>query len=412
MTPRGPQVLGLRDFRLLLFAQGASVFGDRMVAVALAFAVLEVGGSASSVGLVLAVGTFSMVACLLIGGVVADRTSRRALMATADVVRLFSQGASAALLIAGSAEVWTLALAAGISGAAAGFFNPASTGLLPTVVPPERLQEANGLRATAMSVGEIGGPVAAGVIVAWQGAGWALAADAATFLVSALFLLRLRLPARVGRPEHASWLSDLYNGWSAFRSRRWLWTIVASAGIFNMLWGAWAALGPVVADRDLGGAAAWGTVLGAMGVGALIGSVLATRANVSRPAVVFAVTGAAFAIPIACLAARAPVPVLAAATLVTGAGMMIGNSVWESALQRHIPDEWLSRVTSYDWLASMALTPIGMAVSAPLAEKTGLTTYLWGVAALMLAVTLAPLTVAEVRRLPVAPRREPARGGR
>ena len=407
MSPGRPRVLGRRDFRLLLAAQGASVFGDRMVAVALAFAVLEVGGSASSVGLVLAVGTFSMVASLLAGGVVADRMSRRSLMVGADLVRLISQGTSAALLIAGSAEVWTLALLAGATGAATGFFNPASTGLLPAVVPPEELQEANGLRATAMSIGEIAGPVVAGVLVAALGAGWALGADAATFLVSALLLSRLRVPPRAATGERASFLRDLHDGWGAFRSRRWLWTIVASAGIFNMLWGTWAALGPVVADRDLGGAAAWGSVLGALGVGALIGSVLATRADVRRPAVVFAVSGAAFAVPLAMLAARVPVPVLAAATLLTGMGMMIGNSAWETALQRHVPDEWLSRVTSYDWLASMALTPVGMALSAPLAAGIGLTPCLWGAAALMLAVTLAPLAVGEVRHLPAFPEREP-----
>jgi MFS family permease len=409
VSPRAPQVLGLRDFRLLLGAQGASWFGDRMVTVALAFAVLEVGGSAASVGLVLAVGTFSMVASLLVGGVVADRFSRRALMVGADLVRLVSQGTSAVLLIAGSAQVWTLALLAGISGAATGFFNPASTGLLPTVVPAERLQEANGLRATVSSVGEIGGPIVAGVIVAAAGAGWALAVDAGTFLVSALLLSRLRLPKRVAPAAGSSFFRDLRDGWSAFRSRRWLWTIVASAGIFNMLWGTWSALGPVVADRDLGGAAAWGTVLGALGVGALIGSVVSTRADVRRPAVVFAISGAAFSVPVACLALRVPVPVLAAATLATGAGMIIGNTTWESALQRHVPDESLSRVTSYDWLASMALTPLGMALSAPLAESVGLTPVLWGAAALMLVVTLAPLAVRDVRQLRAfPPEREPA----
>jgi MFS family permease len=403
VSPRRLPVLELREFRLLLGAQAASVFGDRMVAVALAFAVLEVGGSASSVGLVLAVGTFSMVASLLLGGVVADRTSRRALMVSADLVRLASQGTSAALLIAGTAEVWTLALLAGITGAATGFFNPASTGLLPQVVPPERLQEANGLRATAMSIGEIAGPIVAGGVVAWLGAGYALGLDALTFVVSALFLIRLRVPRRVAATAGASFLRDLRDGWGAFRSRRWLWTIVASAGIFNMLWGAWSALGPVVADRELGGAAAWGTVLGALGFGALVGSVMATRAKVSRPAVVFAVTGAAFAAPLALLAIPASVLPLAAAALLTGAGMMIGNAAWESALQRHIPDEWLSRVSAYDWLASMALTPVGMALASPIAEGIGLSTCLWGVAALLLIVALAPLAVRDVRELRAAP---------
>src|SRR5215211_5509172 len=186
-------VLRRRDFRLLLFGQSISVFGDRMVVVALAFAVLEVGGSASEVGLVLAAGVVPMVGCVLIGGVVADRTSRRAVMVAADLVRVASQGAMAALLIAGSAELWMLAVLAAVTGSATGFFNPASTGLMPEVVPPDELQPANALRSTGFSLGEILGPLAAGLIVAAAGAGWAIAADSATFAVSAVLLATLHV---------------------------------------------------------------------------------------------------------------------------------------------------------------------------------------------------------------------------
>ena len=127
------------------------MFGDRIVAVALAFAVLEIGGSPTEVGLVLAARTFALVAFLLLGGVVADRISRRAVMVVADVVRLASQGLMAGLLIAGAADVWTIAVLAGITGAATGFFNPAAVGLLPGTVAPEHLQQANGIRATVYS---------------------------------------------------------------------------------------------------------------------------------------------------------------------------------------------------------------------------------------------------------------------
>jgi hypothetical protein len=119
-----------------------------------------------------------------------------------------------------------------------------------------------------MSIGEILGPLAAGVLVASAGAGWALAVDSATFGISALFLSLLRLPERVPG-QTTSFLRDLGHGWGAFRSRTWVWATVAWFAVGNMMWGAWTALGPVIADRVLGGAAAWGTVLGAMGVGAL-----------------------------------------------------------------------------------------------------------------------------------------------
>jgi MFS family permease len=168
------RVLRLREFRLLFGAQAVSVLGDRMVGIALAFAVLELGGSATEVGIVMACRTFPLVATLLIGGVVADRVSRRAVMVVSDVLRLVTQGLMASLLIGGVAEVWMLAVLAGLTGAAGGFFNPAVTGLVPLIVPRDQLLEANGLRATAMSGGEIVGPVIAGVLIAGVGSGWAL----------------------------------------------------------------------------------------------------------------------------------------------------------------------------------------------------------------------------------------------
>ena len=155
-------VLRRRDFRLLFLGQGVSVLGDRMVAVALAFAVIELGGSASEVGLVLAAGWVPFVATVLAGGVVADRTSRRGVMLAADLARMASQGTMAALVITGVGEIWMLAVLAGVTGAGTGFFGPAATGLLPEVVPADDLQPANALRATAVSASEIAGPALAG----------------------------------------------------------------------------------------------------------------------------------------------------------------------------------------------------------------------------------------------------------
>lgn len=400
--PESLEVLRLPGFRLLFVGQGVSVLGDRMVAVALAFAVLESGGSISAVGLVLAAAMVPLVGSVLIGGVVADRVSRRAVMVAADVVRVASQGTMAALLISGAAEVWMLAVLAGVTGAATGFFNPASTGLLPQVVPREQLQPANALRATAVSGGEILGPLAAGVLVATAGAGWAIAADAATFAISGVCLTMLRLPRAAPR-ERASFVADLRDGWVAFRSRRWVWTVVAYFALSNMLWGAWSALGPVVADRELGGAAAWGTVLAAVGVGALGGSVLATRARPARPLVLVALTEGLFALPLAVLAAGAPVALLALGAFLSGAGMMLGNSVWESTLQRHVPAESLSRVSSYDWFGSFAFYPVGLAIWGPVAAGIGVAPALWLAFGLMMVVVLVLLALPDVRRLPPEP---------
>jgi MFS family permease len=392
-------VLRLREFRLLFGAQAISWFGDRMVTIALAFAVLELGGGASEVGLVLAFRMVPLVATLLAGGVVADRLSRRAVMVAADLVRVLTQGTIALLLITDHAGIWALALLSGATGAATGFFNPASTGLLPAIVPAERLQEASAVRATALSGGEIIGPAIAGVLIAGVGPGWALAVDAATFAVSALLLARLRLPEREARAEPASFLTDLREGWGMFRSLTWVWTFVAAAAIGNLAWGASSSLGPVIAERDLGGAAAWGTVLAAMGVGALLGSLLAVRVRPRRPLVLAGVAYALFIVPLALLAAGAPLAVLASGSLLGGLAMMLGNSVWESTLMRHVPDEWLSRVSAYDWFGSLAFQPLGLAIWGPIAAAIGISQALWLATALLVVTSAALLATPAIRNL-------------
>lgn len=400
--PESLEVLLTREFRLLFGAQAVSVLGDRMAIIALAFAVLEIGGSTADVGLVLAAGAFPLVATVLAGGVVADRASRRAVMVTADLVRVASQATMAALLIGGVAEVWMLALVAGVTGAATGFFGPASTGLLPEVVLAEQLQPANGLRASAVSTGEILGPVLGGVLVAAAGAGWAIAIDAVTFAISAACLALLRIPSRVAT-ERSSFVAELRQGWVAFRSRRWVWTFVAYFAIVNLLWGAWGVLGPIVADRDLGGAAAWGTILAAVGVGALAGSLLAAQLRPRRPLLLAALADGLFALPLALLATTPPVPLIAAAALLSGAGTALAISVWEATLQRHVPDDSLSRVSSYDWFGSLAFYPLGLAVWGPVAAAIGVGVSLWLAFGLALVLTLALVSVPDIRRLPAAP---------
>lgn len=398
-------VLRDRDFLRFFGAQAISMFGDRMVTVALAFAVLLQGGSPTDVGTVLAMRALPLIACLLVGGVVADRTSRRTVLVAADLVRLVSQGALAAWLILGRPSVLAIGLLAGVTGAGSGFAAPATTGLLPEVVVPEKLAEANGLRATAFSAGEFGGPLLSGALVATAGPGWALGIDALTFAASAALLIGLRRDggAAQARAAGASFMADLRGGWQAFRAQRWLWTFVLYASLANMFWGAWKVLGPVVAHTDLGGAAAWGIVMSAQGVGTVAGGIYALRARPRRPMLVVALTSPLFGIPLAALALVDAVPVIAVGALLAGLGLMVGNTLWETTLQRHVPSESLSRVSSYDWFGSLALDPIGLAIWGPIAGVIGIEASLWTACALLVLSALALLAVPEVRRLPAFP---------
>jgi MFS family permease len=402
-----PEVLRERDYQRLFAAQATSLLGDEMVSVALAFGVLAAGGSASDIGIVLAARALALVACLLGGGVIGDRVARRTVLVVTDVVRLVSQAAVAAALIGHFGGVALLAALSAVTGAAGGVFNPTATGYLPAVVAPERLQEANSLRTLATSAGRIAGPLIAGLLVATAGAGWAIAVDAATYAVSAVLVLGIAVDGRPApdAPPPESFLADLRGGWSAFIGRTWLWTVVVTFGLGNIAFGAWRVLGPVVAENDLGGAGAWSAIIAASGVGGLLASVVSMRIAPSRPLIWTSLGFMVFFGPVALLAIPATTVVVAASAFVAEAALVIGLTVWESTLQRHIEPHLLARVSSYDWLGSLALFPLGLALWGPIADLTGTSDALWIAAAMGILVSLPPLALREVRTLPAAPER-------
>jgi hypothetical protein len=207
-----------------------------------------------------------------------------------------------------------------------------------------------------------------------------------------------------------SFLQDLREGWAAFSSRTWVWAFVVYFAVANVFWGAWSSLGPVVADRDLGGAAAWGAILAVMGLGALLGSLIATQVRPGRPLVLVAAGEELLALPLAFLAASSVVALIAFGALLSGIGLMVGMSVWESTLQRQIPAEALSRVSSYDWFGSFAFYPVGLAIWGPISAAIGIQTSLWLAFSLFILSILALLAVPDVRRLRWSPRTVAAAG--
>jgi MFS family permease len=393
-------VLRQRDFRLVFGAALVSLVGDGIVPVALAFAVLDATGSATDLGVILAARTVALVGSLLAGGVLADRLGRRAVMIAADLIRLGSQAAIAALLLAGDASVAELAVSQAILGAASGFFNPASSGLLP-MVAGERLQQANALQGMAMAAGNIAGPaIAAGLVVA-AGPGGALMIDAASYAVSAGLLARVAVGVRPPAPE-SGLVSDLREGFAEVRRRTWLWSIVAAFSFVNTLAVALVVLGPLTAKLHLGGPAGWAAVLAARAVGWLGGSLGLLRVHPRRPLLVGVIGGGTIALPLALLAGPAPLPWVAVGALLAGAGGMVFNTLWETTLQQQIPDHARSRVSSYDWFGSLALQPVGYALIGPLAAAVGVGNALDLCAVLSLAAVLALLAVRDVRTLAVA----------
>jgi MFS family permease len=357
---------------------------------------------------VLAAAAIPRVALILVGGVFGDRWPRRRVMVASDLLRFASQGLIAALLLSGRAELWHLAVLSAAHGVGAAFFLPASTGLLAQVVRRQDLQEANALMSLTASAFSLLGPLLAGVLVAAAGAGWAFAVDSATFLLSAAFLLRIG-DLGAAAPALGSFLDQLREGWAVVRSRTWL----LMDGIFSALANALVlapilVLGPLVAKESLDGAASWAAISASFGAGAVAGGLLALRIRPRRPLVIGWALLSLFALPPALLAVPAPTFAIAAGMLLAGVSLNVANTLFETALQQHVPAGAISRATSFSWLLALVLQPIGFAVVGPVSDAIGIEATLVAAAVWALASTAIVLSVPGVRDLRRLDGAEPA----
>ncbi len=399
----GLALLRQPDFARLFSARFISSFGSAMAPVAMAFGVLDLTGSPAAMGMVVASQTAAQLAVQLFGGALADRGSRKAMMVGGDLVAAAAQVAMAVLLFRADSGLAPLMGLMALNGVAFAFLWPASMGLVPQVVARKDLQSANALLSLAQS-GAFGlGGAAAGVIVAVSSASTAIAVDAATFVVSALLVLGIR-PRPQERAEPSSLLLELRAGWKEFTSHRWLWTIVAQFAVLVAGWsGGFFIVGPVVADRALGGAASWGLVAGSFGAGLLAGGIVALRVHVREPMRVGVFCCLLLAAPLLLLSIPAPLLVVSLGAFAAGMGIELFSVMWMTALHTRVAPEALSRVSSYDILGSIALAPLGEALAGPLVEAFGTQLALWVGAALIILPTLVVLNVREVWRMPAVP---------
>lgn len=404
-SPPGP--LRSRNFRLLVACDVVSLAGTSIASVAIPFAVLSIHGSGSDVGFVATAGLLPLVLFLLLGGVVADRLPRHQVMIAADLLQAAAQTAAAVVVLTGIAHVWELLICAALCGTGLGFYYPASTGLLPQTVPADQRARAVAIDRVGRNSANIAGTAFGGIVVGLAGPGWGLAADAASFAVAAGLRAGMRLPGRSPASDSASVLLELREGWREFASRRWLWSIVLQfAGITAVVSAMVSVLGPVVADRSLGGARSWGFILAGYAVGSVIGGIAMIRFRPSR--MLLAATIGVLVLPLLIFALAVPlaVPLIIATALIIGAGGELFSVSWVTTMQQEIPAAALSRVSSYDALGSFALAPVGTAVAGPLLTVFGPAAVLDAGGVLIVLLTVIVLMVPEVRHL----RRQPVPG--
>ncbi len=388
-----------RDFRLLFAATTTTTVGDRLAGIALAFAVLDFG-SATDLGVVLGVRQAVEALVLVFGGVLSDRLPRNLVLVGASLLQGVAQAATAAVVLTGHASLaWLIPLVA-VYGIGGGMVIPAEVGLVPQTVSAGRLQQANALQGMSRNLVGVLGPAVGGTLVALGSPGIALGVDAVTFLVCAVLLARIRVPARPAALVPPSYLRELHDGWKEFTAHTWLWSTVFVFGLSNMFYvGCWAVLGPEIADRDLGGAGAWAVILSVGGVGAVLGAVVAMRVRPQRPLFVSVLAPLPMTLPLVGLALGWPVWAIAALNLLGGLGLSVHLTLWFTVFQREVPEQAQSRVSSYDALGSFVLVPLGMAFVGPVAAVVGSTTALWLAVGVFAGATAVIVAIPSVRAI-------------
>jgi MFS family permease len=365
--------------------------------------VLDLTHSAADLGFVLAAGVIPRAAMILFGGVWADRLPRQKVMLASDAARALIQVALAVLVLSHSATIgWFVALS-GSYGAVSAFFDPASAGLLPSIVGKDRLQQANALFSLSQNVARVVGPALAALVIAISSVGVTFAVDAATFLISVLTLAGISVPVGSAEKREAeSMWKDLAEGWSEMTSRDWIWPMVIGASVFQFAFAGILVLGPIVCERHFGGASGWATVEASAGIGAVLGGLIGLHFEPSRPLFVGCLAISLFAFEPLLFAIHAPLLTIAAAATVGSVGLSFMSTLWFTALQRFVPEQSISRVCAWDWFGSIVAQPLGLVVAGPISVSFGISPTLLVVAGVAGCVGVGLAMMPGIRTFPMS----------
>jgi MFS family permease len=385
------------NFRLYVGARTTSMLGDGMLPVALSVGVLAAGHGITGVGYALGAWMAALTLFMLAGGVLADRFTPRRMMVLADVVRLVVQSAMALAFVFGSPGLPTIVVLQFVSGAATALFQPGVASMIPKIATD--VQRANGVLRISEALAGILGPALAGVLVSAFGPGTVFFLYAATYGISAVCLVALRLEPVLATKTAQSYWRQLVEGWHDFRSRNWLWGVIA-------IWLVYGCFVPgvslpvaaelVIADH---GSTALGIGMAAFGAGGVLGGALAMRTKPSRPLFAGSLGWALFVAYPLVPSLRPPELVLYAGWLVAGFGLAYWQVLWSTTVQTQIPEELLNRVYAYDVSGSLLALTLGRSLAGPLAELVGSRQLMVLSTVLGLVCTGLLLVVPPIRRL-------------
>lgn len=359
------------NFRRFFLGEVINTAGSSMAGIALAFAVLHIENSATTLGWVVAAWTIPMVAFMLIGGAVADRFPRAIVLRGCNVIQGIGQATAAALVLTDTAQIWHLVAIQFVSGTAFAASYPAFHGMVPILLrEPDRKAAYLLLNQTESAV-RILGPAVAGALIAVSSPGWGLAIDAATYLAAAWFLTRLELPMGARPDRQESVIGDFRAGWLLARRLGWVLPVAACSLVYNALTsGGLNVLGPAIANDTIG-SSGWGIARGAEALGLFLSSFALARLAIHRPMIVIQVGFLTTALPMLALGLVVSTPTIAAAFFIVGCGMAALHLSWSLAVQEKVPEEMLSRIMAIDGFFSFVAMPIGQLAIGPVQQSIG-----------------------------------------
>ncbi|RLK59437.1 MFS transporter [Actinokineospora cianjurensis] len=385
-------------FRRLAIGRVTTYAGNAVAPVALAFAVLDLTGSVVALGLVVGARSIANVLLLLMGGVLADRLPRGVILQGASLAAAVSQAATALSVLLGFASIPLLVVLSVVNGAVSAVSFPAAAALTPQTVPAPLLLQANAVVRMGINAALITGASFGGMLAALAGPGWAMAVTAVVFLVASFCYARVRAP-EIAASEPTRPIADLRAGWAEFTARTWVWSIVLAFMVVNAaVTGGLQVLGPSIADATFG-RLAWGFILGAQTVGALLGAIIASRWQPRRALLFGTALIAVESVPVLVLAHAPEVLLMLAAMFVGGIAIEQFGIAWDVSLQENIPPDRLARVYSYDAVGSFIALPLGEIAVGPLSLHFGTAATLTALSALTFLAILAASLTPSVRSL-------------
>ena len=389
-----------QGFTSLAISRFISNVGNGVSPIALAYGVLSLpNATGRDLSIVMAARFVPLLAFMLFGGVIADRFQRNRLVGGSDMLGSFLAAVSAISLIAGFSSTWLLALMGGLFGILNAIWWPAMSGVLPEILPKEKLQEGNAVIGLLTNLGYIIGTLGGGILVSSVGAGWGLLVDAISFFIAGVIVWNLPILGKL-KEKSPGIIHDLVVGWKEFISRSWVVAMVLTFALINMAFESMlSVLGPLNFSDPTTGPKQWSYNLAGLSVGMLLGGIWVLKIKIGRPLYLAMVLIALSAVWDYALAFDLPMAFSVLAAVFSGISLEIFMVTWNTSLQSHVPEESYSRVSSYDTLGSFGIAPLGIVIAGPLAMHFGVNTILFITGTTTLVASIASLLVPSVRNL-------------